>query len=94
MASDEEVPKHKIIDSHELAVRIAEAYIGKERPDGMTASEVMADLYKSDADVAIGFQRAAFAAVTYLSECMNEGDHGAVELKVIRVPDGAGDRVI
>lgn len=58
------------IDPAELAVRIGEAMMGIPRPDGVPARDVLAG---SDPVMARRFMRAAEAAASYITDCINKG---------------------
>lgn len=57
------------IDGHELACIIAEQSIGITRPAGKTAQEAMQGF---DEDTRKGFYKAAWAAASYVSECITK----------------------
>lgn len=59
------------IDEGELAIRMAEAAMGVERPPGLTTAEVLDSF---PADWGDAFRCAARAAVNYWQECIGKAD--------------------
>lgn len=58
------------IDPIELAIRIAEGFLGARRPVGCTSKKAFAGL---DKESQRGFMQAAQNAATYICQCINEG---------------------
>jgi len=56
------------IDPNELAVKILEAVTSTQRPEGIIAKQAMDAL---DEETRSGALRAAYAATTYIIECIN-----------------------
>ncbi len=76
------------IDTVELAVRIGEACMSNQRPNGMTVAQAMESIREMSPESADGFERAALAAAEYIAECVNAVNPGQVELKRILANDG------
>jgi hypothetical protein len=55
-------------DQIELALRIAEACLGRKRPAGLTPAQAMRQMARMDEDMHDGFMRAAASAMFYFKE--------------------------
>jgi hypothetical protein len=58
------------IDPQELALRIAEGFLGIRRPAGKTAAQALAYFPDEERE---GFMRAAAKAAEYISDCVAKG---------------------
>jgi hypothetical protein len=81
------------IDTLELAVRIAEACIGNQRPANATAEEAFAQLQEMDSETAFTFSRAALASAAYLAECCNAANPGSIEIRRVQT-NGSGGLIV
>jgi len=56
------------LDTAELAVRLIEAILSKQRPEGMTAQESLQDFAKTDPDLCESFIVGAKTCIIYFLE--------------------------
>lgn len=58
-----------VLQADELAVRLLEVFMKKQRPEGWTARECLEDMNRLDSDMYEFFTKASFTAMEYFKEC-------------------------